>query len=412
MEWIVGLIVGILIGGVACWIIQESRSRSRLTKQDADHRETVAGLEGQLAQTYSAHQIVEDAKRQLSDAFQATASRALETTNQRLLDIADSKLDKTLETAKGEFKQRHEQFQALVKPLADDYHKLNPQIESFITSNQKLASETGKLSEMLTNNRKVGEWGEMTLRRVVELANMTRYCDFDEQRVISENGGRPDLIVRLPQERKVIVDSKASLEAFGDAQRAQDERGRKEALGRHAKALRTQINELAKKNYGANERGSLDFVVMFIPGDQFLAAALEGESSNGTSDSNLISYAMSKRVAIATPSSLIALLWTVANGWEQHRLSEDAQKIREAGEKMHQRIQKFIEHYLKVGKRLESVVKAYNASVGSYDENLQPQGRKFTELRTGKEDDFPVSPSRIETSVKTSRHVKELESGS
>ena len=410
MELIAGMAFGLILGVIACWIIQESRAKSRLERQHARFQVDTARLEGELEQVHRAREIWETAERQLKDSFQATAREALQSNNQQFLTLAESKLGEALKSAEGKFSERHQEFQALVKPLKENYDKLNPNIESLTKQASDLAVETGKLSGALTNNRRIGDWGEMQLRRVVELAGMTNYCDFTEQQTLSDSSKKPDLIVRLPQGRKVVVDSKASLEAFLEAQKADDEFGRDDALRRHARALRSQVNDLARKDYGATEKGSLNFVVMFVPGDIFLAAALEAETSNGTNDANLISYAMSKRVAIATPSSLIALLWTVANGWEQQRISEKAEEIRDAGEELLKRLRIFMGHYEKVGRGLKSTLDAFNSSVGSYDGRVLPQGRRFADLRTGNEDDFPVTLGTMDIPLRTSRHFNEIES--
>ena len=397
MELILALIVGILVGGLACWLTQEFRAKARLAKMESDHRAEAAGLRGQLEQIDSANKILDAAKEQLSEVFQATAGRALQSNNELFMNVARENLGKTLESAKGEFNQRHEQFQALVKPLAQNYEKLNPQIESLILQSQSLAAETGKLSNALTNNRQIGSWGEIQLRRVVELAGMTEHCDFVEQTTVNGSNDRPDLTVKLPEKRTVVVDAKASTAAYMEAQQTGDESASAEALRRHAGALRTQVDDLARKNYGAHVEGSLDFVVMFVPGDQFLAAALNANPS-------LVEYAMSKRVAIATPASLISLLWAVANGWQRFRIAENAETIRQAGEEMHQRMQAFIGHYQRVGRELRSAVDAYNNSVGSFDSRVMPQGRRFAQLVTDKEDDFP-QPQAIEKVVSTSRYA-------
>ena len=396
MELIFALIVGVIVGG-SCWLIQEFRAKARLARMESDHRAEAAGLRGQLEQIDSANKILETAKQQLSEVFQATAGRALQSNNELFMNVARENLGKTLESAKGEFNQRHEQFQALVKPLAQNYEKLNPQIESLILQSQSLAAETGKLSNALTNNRQIGSWGEIQLRRVVELAGMTEHCDFVEQTTVNGSSDRPDLTVKLPEKRTVVVDAKASTAAYMEAQQTEDESASAEALRRHAGALRTQVDDLARKNYGAHVEGSLDFVVMFVPGDQFLAAALNANPS-------LVEYAMSKRVAIATPASLISLLWAVANGWQRFRIAENAETIRQAGEEMHQRMQVFIGHYQRVGRELRSAVDAYNSSVGSFDSRVVPQGRRFAQLVTDKEDDFP-QPQAIEKVVSTSRYA-------
>ena len=403
MELIVALILGLILGGGACWLVQGSRSKSLLIKQDADHRETAAGLRGQLEQRDNAAKILETAKEQLSETFQATASRALQNNNELFMNVANENLGKTLESAKGDFKQRHEQFEALVKPLTQNYEKLNPQIESLIQQSQNLAAETGRLSNALTNNRQIGSWGEIQLRRVVELAGMTEHCDFTEQTSIPGSGERPDLTVKLPEKRAVVVDAKASTAAYLEAHQVDDEAGRDEALRRHAGALRSQVDSLAGKNYGALVEGSLDFVVMFVPGDQFLAAALNANP-------NLIEYAMGKRVAIATPASLVSLLWAVANGWQRHRIAENAEAIRQVGEEMHQRMQTFINHYQSVGRELKSAVDAFNRSIGSFDNRVVPQGRRFAQLVHDDEDRFS-QPQAIEEAVSTSRYADDLTPG-
>ena len=336
MEIIVAVVVGILVGGVTGWLVQGYRAKSRLSGIEADYREEkaaqreeIASLQGRLEQTDNAEKILEMAKEQLKESFQATASQALQANNSQFMDLAQENLGKTLEAAKGDFKQRHEQFEALVKPLTQNYEKLNPQIDLLMQRSESLAVETGKLSSALTDNRQIGNWGEVQLRRVVELAGMQDYCDFGEQVAGSGSQIRPDLTVRLPEQRTVIIDAKASTAAYMEAQQADDEEKRDASLRRHASALKAQVDDLAKKNYGTKVEGSLDFVVMFIPGDQFLAAALSANPA-------LIEHAMKKRVAIATPASLISLLWAVANGWQRQRIAENAEEILKEGQELYE----------------------------------------------------------------------------
>lgn len=399
MELIVAMVVGILVGGSACWLVQEFRARSRQAGMAADLRAEKALLQGQLEQTESAKEIVEMAREQLNSTFQATAGQALQNNNDLFLSVAQENLGKTVEAAKGDFTQRHEQFQALVKPLTQNYEKLNPQIESLAQQSRSLASETGKLSSALTDNRQIGSWGEIQLRRVVELAGMQKFCDFDEQTAGQGSKARPDLTVRLPENRAVVVDAKASTVAYMQAQQTEDEREKVSSLQRHAIALKTQVDDLASKNYGAQVKGSLNFVVMFIPGDQFLAAALNANPE-------LIEYAIGKRVAITTPSSLISLLWAVENGWQRHRIAEDAEVILEQGVELHKRMLRFITHYQEVGKQVGRAVDAFNSSVGTFDSRVVPKGREFARLATNKEDTFQ-QPPRIEKEVRTSRYAEE-----
>ena len=403
MELIIAVVVGILIGGVvggaACWLVQGSRAKSRQSRMEADHREERAALQGRLEQTDNAEKILEMAKEQLRESFQATASQALQANNSQFMDLAQENLGKTLEAAKGDFKQRHEQFEALVKPLTQNYEKLNPQIDLLAQRSESLAAETGKLSGALADNRQIGNWGEVQLRRIVELAGMQKYCDFEEQ--VAGNGSliRPDLTVRLPEQRTVIVDAKTSTAAYMDAQQADDEQKRDASLKRHAGALKAQVDDLAKKDYGTKVEGSLGFVVMFVPGDQFLAAAL---SANPT----LIEYAMGKRVAIATPASLISLLWSVAHGWQRHQVAESAEDILKEGVELHERMLKFIEHYQEVGSRLEKAVVAFDRSIGSFDRRVVPQSQKFAQLVTNKEDEIP-QVQQIEKTARISKYARE-----
>ena len=396
---VAGILIGCLLGGVAIWLVQGSRAKSRLSRMEADFREEKAALEGRLAQSVSAEEILETAKEQLKESFQATASQALQANNSQFMDLAQENLGKTLEAAKGDFKQRHEQFEALVKPLTQNYEKLNPQISLLAQRSENLAAETGKLSSALTDNRQIGNWGEVQLRRVVELAGMQEYCDFEEQGGGSGSQIRPDLTVRMPEKRTVIIDAKASTAAYMEAQQEEDEGKRDASLRRHASALKTQVDDLAKKDYGRQVEGSLDFVVMFVPGDQFLAAALNASPA-------LIEYAMSKRVAIATPASLISLLWSVANGWQRHRIAESAEIILKEGVELHERMLRFISYYQEVGNRLKRVVDAFNDSVGSFDRRVVPQGRKFARLTTDKEDSFR-QPLEIEAKTRISQYTEE-----
>ncbi len=399
MELIVAVIVGLVVGGAACWLVQGARAKSRLARLDADHREEKAALQGRLEQSENAEKILETAKEQLKETFQATASQALQANNSQFMDLAQENLGKTLEVAKGDFKQRHEQFEALVKPLTQNYEKLNPQISLLAQRSENLAAETGKLSSALTDNRQIGNWGEVQLRRVVELAGMEEYCDFREQVAIGDSQSRPDLTVRLPEQRTVVIDAKTSTAAYMDAQEADDREARDSSLRRHASALKAQVDDLAKKDYGTKVEGSLGFVVMFVPGDQFLAAALNANPE-------LIEYAMSKRVAIATPASLISLLWSVANGWQRHRIAESAEVILKEGVELHSRMMIFISRYQEVGNRLKRAVNAFNDSVGSFDSRVVPQARKFSQLTSSREESFP-EPQQIEELARISKYAGE-----
>lgn len=406
MELVAAVIAGVLVGGAICWFLQGSRARARQSSMEADWvkgetalREEIAGLKGQLEQRDSAEKILETAKDQLRESFQATASQALQANNAQFMDLAQENLGKTLEEAKGDFKQRHEQFEALVKPLRDNYEKLNPQISLLAERSQSIAEEATRLSSALTDNKQIGNWGEVQLRRVVELAGMEDYCDFAEQTAGPSAQIRPDLTVRLPEKRAVVIDAKASTAAYLEAQQADDDATKDDSLKRHAGAMKKQVDDLAKKEYGAKVEGALDFVVMFVPGDQFLSAALNANPE-------LIEYAMHKRVAIATPASLISLLWSVANGWQRQRIAEDAERILDEGQELHKRLLTFMDHYKEVGTRLNRAVETFNKSVGSYDSRVLPQGRRFAEMVTDKKEELP-QPPQIENRARISSYAGE-----
>ena len=369
---IIAVVIGLGAGIAVGWLLHSVRSGAEIARLDGRREEA------------------EKANAQLVEQFKATAADVLQSNSKQFMELSEQNLGKTMEQAKSELERRHREFQELVKPLSDNYGKLNPQIEV-------LTKQTGELSSALTNNQQTGHWGEVQLRRVIDLAGMTDYCDFAEQEALGGSQGRPDLVVRLPERRAIVVDAKASTLAYMEAQQSENPEAANAAWSRHALALRRQVEDLGGKNYGAAVEGSLDFVVMFVPGDQFLAAAL-------SENPGLIEYAMSRRVAIATPASLISMLWAVANGWQQFRLAQDAARIKEVGEEMYKRLNTFMGHYSRVGKELESAVSAYNQSVGSFDQRLAPQGRKFAELVVGNDTDFAI-PNSIDGFPRTSAYA-------
>ena len=433
----VTLLIGLVIGGAVGWILRGSRpggdsaataanheseianlnlqheqqlgeQRQVLADQRIQHEQQLAAntaeisrLKGLLEQAATAQELLETAKSQLGEQFKATASDVLQSSNKQFMELSEQNLGKTMEQAKGELDKRHQQFQELVKPLSENYGKLNPQIDLLLKESGRITEETSRLRTVLSDNRQVGHWGEVQLRNVAQLAGLVDYCDFEEQVTLSGTQVRLDMVVKLPERRKIVIDAKASITAYLEAQQAEDPDSADSAWTRHARALRNQVDDLAGKNYGAIVEGSLDFVVMFVPGDQFLAAALR---SNPT----LVDYAIGKRVAIATPASLIAMMWAVNNGWQQFRLAQDAARIKEVGDDMYKRLNTFIGHYNRVGKELQSAVTAYNQSVGSFDQRLAPKGREFARLVVGNDDGFSV-PGKIDGLPSTSAYALDSE---
>jgi len=368
LETVIGLVAGAIVVGLAAWMVQEFRWRQKN-----------AELRGQLTRAVDAEQLMQATEQRMGMAFQAAAA-----------PVMKQSMEQFLVTATNSFSQSQKSFEEMVKPLRENYEKLNPNIESLMRQNISIAEATRGLRDALSDNRQVGAWGEIQLRRIIELANMVDYCDFSEQTTVDDGSGRPDVTVRLPENRAIVIDSKASAAAYLEAQEAETDEKAEEALARHAGALRSKVDDLARKDYGKQVAGSLDFVVMFVPGDQFLAEALRARN-------DLIEYAMSRRIAIATPSTLISLLWAVANGWERHSLEQNAEEIRKAGEEMHGRLLTFINHYSRAGNQLRQAVDSFNTRV-------IPQAQRFAQLR-GQDPEVFSGPPQIEAEPRESRYT-------
>ena len=337
---------------------------------------------------------------QLTETFQSSATTALQNNSKQFLELAQENWGKTLEAAKSEFHQRHQQFQELVKPLSESYSQLNPQIASLTTQVGAITGETAKLASALrSDNQAVGNWGEIQLHRVVDIANMTAYCDFAEQQTAGAAQDRPDLIVNLPEGRAIVVDAKASTAAYLEINAAEDDETAQNAYRQHAAALRRQVDNLAGKNYGVKTANSLDFVVMFVPGDQFLAAALNANPA-------LIDYAMTRKVAIATPASLIAMLWAVANGWQQYEIARNAEQIRAIGVEMHTRLSAFIKAYGTLRQRINQTVAAFNSSAGTLESRVLVSARRMAEMGVGDADEI-MSVETVETGLRQLSHSDE-----
>lgn len=332
---------------------------------------------------------LQQAQTRLAETFKALASDALSTSNTRFLELARETFGKLHQQSADELGKRQQAIDTLVQPLkaslervdakigeieksrTSAYSALSEQLKSLALAQTSLQTETTRLSTSLSTTRTAGTWGELQLRRVVELAGMVEHCDFTEQTASGDL--RPDLVVNLPRGQRIVVDAKAPTDAYREAAGTSDPKLRAHKLEEHAAKVRGHVDALAAKAYWEQFQPSPEFVVLFLPGDQFLAAALEADPA-------LIDRAIRGRVLLATPSTLIALLKASAYGWRQEAVSQNAEEISALGRQLYDRIVNYVEHFEKVGRGLETATKSYNAAVGSLEGTLIPGARKFAEL--------------------------------
>ena len=383
------LAAGLLLGGLIAWLIFRSRQR-RL-------QETIEALSDRI-KDQDALQVERDsafeaATSRLATAFSDLANQSLKSNSENFLRLAEQNLGAQHERAKRELGNREQAVENLVKPIKDALHQsqaqiaaleksrseayggIKSQLETMQIHQQSLAQETQNLVKALRRPEVRGRWGEITLRRLVELAGMVEHCDFQEQvhTTGDEKSIRPDMIVRMPDHRELVVDVKTPLDAYLEAVEAKDDAQRKLGLEKHSRNVREHIRKLASKTYWEQFSKSPEFVILFIPGDQFLSAALN-------EDPELIEYALSQQIILATPTSFVALLKAVAYGWRQLALADNAEEIRRLAEDLYGRLNAFVGHMNKVGKQLASSVENYNRAVGSLERKVLPGARKFVEL--------------------------------
>ncbi len=338
-----------------------------------------------------AKQAQEKSVADLREAFKALSADALKATQPEFLRLANETLAKFQATAQGDLSQRQQAIATLVKPLEEQLKtyqqrlqqaetaqsgtlgEVKKQLESLAAQSQSLANETLQFRRVLSSNQARGKWGEETLRRVVEAAGMSAHCDFTEQRATDEKDRIPDMIVRLPGERVIIVDSKVPDLDFLSALDAADPAARSVALAAHARKLKDTIKLLADRDYPAQFPNALDYVVLFLPAESLFSAALEG-------DQELIVWAAQKRILLATPASLIALLRSVSVSWQQYSQTENARAIADAAQELYQRVAKFTEHFERIGDGLKKAGSAFNEAVGSYERMVRPSGERLVKL--------------------------------
>lgn len=438
MDWL-ALLASASLGALIAWLLlrtreaglrirlatgenqlQEARSAADAQRTELDRLRSVATEKetaaAGLAATLEAERragaeklaALEDAQARLSDAFKALSADALRHNNQSFLELARTTLAQFQEGARGDLEKRQQAIDSLVKPIreslekvdvrigeiektrASAYSALSEQLKSLATAQGTLQSETTRLATALSGTRTAGTWGELQLRRVVELAGMVEHCDFSEQEVAGSS--RPDLVVRLPRGQIIAVDAKAPTDAFREAAAASDQSIRTAKLAEHAAKVAGHIKALADRAYWEQFTPSPEFVVLFLPGDQFLAAALEADPA-------IVDRGINSRVLLATPSTLVALLKAAAYGWRQEAVSQNAEEIAKLGRELYDRIVTFGEHLEKTGRGLEQATTAYNKAVGSFEGSLLPGARKFTELGARGAKGLP-EPGQIDTAVR------------
>jgi len=381
--------IGLVLGLLVMWVISHQRRKRLLAELD----QAVANLKNQEALQEEREVAFELANARLTQAFADISNRSLRANSDTFLKLAEQNLGTHQEKAKRELSEREKAVEELVKPIRDAldashkqisaleksrseaYGGIKSQLESMQLSQTSLTKETQNLVKALRRPEVRGQWGEITLRRLVELAGMVEHCDFVEQVHVagSDKIIRPDMIVNMPDKRQLVVDVKTPLDAYLAAAEAEDDVQRKLGLERHAKNVRAHIRMLSSKAYWKQFDESPEFVILFIPGDQFLSAALAEEP-------DLIEYALSEQIILATPTSFVALLKAVAYGWRQLALAENAKEIRILAEDLYGRLGTFVTHMNRVGRQLASSVENYNKAVGSLERKVLPGARKFTEL--------------------------------
>jgi DNA recombination protein RmuC len=390
------LLIGLVAGAGAVLLAVRPRLRSlsaEAARAGELERELVrarAEVEHERAVGQERVAAVTDAQERLSASFKALSAEALQSSMAQLSELARAQLREAQAEAKGDLDKRREAVEQLVAPLREQLGRvdtqllrldqerresrgrLESQLKTLAETGERLRTETGALVTALRKPNARGQWGQMQLRNVVELAGMVRYCDFAEQSAVAgdESALRPDLVVSLPGGKHVVVDAKAPLQGVLDAYQARDEEERQRHLRDHARLLRRHVKALADKAYWAGLDSTPDVVVMFLPGEHLYGAALEADSA-------LIEDAMARRVLIATPTTLLAMLRAIAYGWQQERVAESAQAISDLGRELHGRLVKLSGLLGTLGTRLNSAVRAYNEAVGSYEARVLPAARRF-----------------------------------
>ncbi|MGD8842699.1 MAG: DNA recombination protein RmuC [Gammaproteobacteria bacterium] len=406
-QWLTLLTV-IPLAALIGWLIAHQRAERVIAQLREDKLSLFYQLEAQYEILDEKTHAFEQSRRHTEATFKSLAGDVLRASSSEFLKLAETNFKVLHSRANGELEQRERAVENLVKPIREaldktDQHirrmdrereaafgSLTEHLRLVAQAQQQLQSETRNLVSALRRPEVRGQWGELTLRRLAELAGMVEHCDFREQTSVDTDGGRlrPDMVVRMPGNREIIVDAKAPMDAYLGAVEAQDDSSRSAEIRRHARNVRDRVRELAGKAYWQQFPRSPDFVVLFIPGDQFLSAALQV-------DAGLLEDAMADNIVLATPSSLVALLRAVAYGWRQESLTENAEQIRAVGEELYERLGVFADHLGSLGNHLGRSVESYNKAVGSFDSRVLPGARKFREMGIQRRKDL-TEPEPVE----------------
>ena len=415
MEWIWGLVLGILLGVVGWFAGRASLSRRleslRNEREAADRGWSEEKLRREAEAVSAAERLQElkELREKFETTFKALSADALQKNNQQFLDLAKTSFGKLQEGAKGDLEKRQQAIQEIVEPIrkslqqvdekiqtmekarAGAFSGLQEQIRNLLESQGKLQTETNNLVFALKTPNVRGRWGEMQLKRTVEYAGMTEFVDYAQQESTDTENGRlrPDMIVRLPGGKNIVVDAKAPLAAYLEAIEENDGNARLELLKRHAKQIRDHIKALGSKQYWRQFEPSPEFVVIFLPGEAFFSAALE-------QDPDLIQFGTSDNVLLATPTTLIALLKAAAYGWRQEMIADQAKEISSLGRELYERLATQTEHFSDVGRNLKRAVDSYNKSIRSLETRVLVTARKFEHLAEDSKKEIPADIPQLE----------------
>ncbi len=390
---IIALTLTATLSAAVGWLAAYFRAQHKLVALREENATLATKLDVERRAAEEKLVMLQHARHELANTFSALSAQALKHNTNEFLKLAQENLNQFQLRAQNDLGNKHKAIEDLLNPVKEALHKteqhihsmekerkeaygsITQHLESMTQTQQLLQSETRNLVNALRRPEVRGQWGELTLKRLAELAGMVEYCDFYPQEQSKTDGAaiRPDMIIRLPAKRDIIVDAKTPLDAYLSAIEASDDASRTHYLKKHGQNLRARVRELANKSYWDQFKHSPDFVVLFIPGDQFLSSALDHDKS-------LLEDALSKKIILTTPTSFVALLRAIAYGWQQEQLTENAEKIRLVGTDLYKRLATFTGHFAKLGTQLNSTLENYNRAVGSFERQVIPGAKRFTEM--------------------------------